>query len=617
MLIMRAFATLAVAAGILVLTPVPSEGGITPAGVAHQPPSQADNRYCGKGDVPHFGGKDGSAEPPRTCFYTGLDGTPSPNHPRNVPASASLQSELDNAKCGDVLMLEVGATFSFSRLPAKHCDDAHWITVRTAASDQSLPPEGTRLTPCYAGVASLPGRPAYACSTPKNVMARIEVRPRQSTPMFSGDHYRFIGIEFTRRAGGWVNALADAKGGGKIVFDRTWFHGNSNEETTRGIQLSGSTSVAIIDSYFSDFHCMAGTGDCTDSQAIAGGHGQLPCGTWKIVNNFLESAAENILFGGAGSSVVPSDIEIRRNHLFKPLLWNPADPSFFGTKFIVKNSFEIKNATRVLFEGNVMQNVWGGFSQAGAHIVLTPKNPGNIGVGSCTVCEVSDVTIRYSLAMHGGQEIQIANIRSSNGGFAKAGRNYSIHDVIFEDQQYGATCYKCGNFMNALLSAMNDPPSELALHDVSIDHITIFATEQPNGVLSIGGPTPAAISNIAITNSILPVGKYGIWSTGGGKDNCASQASANSPKGKFDACWKSYVFRRNVLIAADSVKGQTPSWPADNFIAPDVKSVFDSGDPSGTKPRISLSTKFRRRGTDGKDPGADVDAVNLAIAGIQ
>src|SRR5439155_21910678 len=98
-------------------------------------------------------------------------------------------------------MLEVGATFSFSRLPAKHCDDAHWITVRTAASDQSLPPEGTRLTPSYAGDASLPCRPAYACSTPKNVIARIEVIPRQSTPIFSSDHYRFIGIVFARRAG--------------------------------------------------------------------------------------------------------------------------------------------------------------------------------------------------------------------------------------------------------------------------------------------------------------------------------------------------------------------------------------------------------------------------------
>ena len=44
--------------------------------------------------------------------------------------------------------------------------------------------------------------------------------------------------------------------------------------------------------------------------------------------------AENILFGGADSAVdnvVPSDIEIRRNHLYKPLSWRVGDPSYAGT----------------------------------------------------------------------------------------------------------------------------------------------------------------------------------------------------------------------------------------------------------------------------------------------
>lgn len=571
--------------------------------------SGADNRYCAKGNIASFGTKDGPAELPRTCFYTALDGTPSLNRPTRIPAGADLQAALNNAKCGDVLELSVGGVYHFKSLPAKHCDDGHWITVRTAARDAELPPEGWRLTPCYAGVAQLPGRPAYPCPAPKNVMAHIEVAPRMPAPVFSGDHYRFIGIEFTRPPGGWVNALASMKNGTKIVFDRSWFHGVPTDETTRGINLSGSTFVAVVDSYFSDFHCTAGTGACTDAQAICGGLGDLPMGTWKIVNNFLEAAAENILLGGGPATVVPTDVEIRRNHLFKPLIWNPGDPSFFGTRFIVKNHFELKTGKRVVFEGNVMRNVWGGFSQVGAHILLTPKNQGMRENGNCEICEVADVTIRYSRGTRAAQQLQIGNGRSGDGKFSRGGHNYSIHDVIFDDQQYGSTCYKCGNYMNQMGSSPIGPPGS-TLHDVKIDHITVMATaEATGGFLTMGGPNPAAISNISWTNSVFPMGKYGIWASGV-PNSCLSGPGKGSPKAKLDACWTSYTFAGNVLIGGDRISGQTAVWPDGNFVVSGAEHAFADS-------RNSVSSKFKGKATDGRDPGADLSAVETATRGVE
>ena len=44
----------------------------------------------------------------------------------------------------------------------------------------------------------------------------------------------------------------------------------------------------------------------------------------KIINNYFEGTGENILFGGADPRIdglVPSDIEIRRNHFTKPTSW--------------------------------------------------------------------------------------------------------------------------------------------------------------------------------------------------------------------------------------------------------------------------------------------------------
>src|SRR5258708_19811063 len=48
-------------------------------------PPTGENAYCGKGNVAQFGAKDGIAELPKTCYYTALDGTPSPG--KQIPVS--------------------------------------------------------------------------------------------------------------------------------------------------------------------------------------------------------------------------------------------------------------------------------------------------------------------------------------------------------------------------------------------------------------------------------------------------------------------------------------------------------------------------------------------------
>ena len=116
------------------------------------------------------------------------------------------------------------------------------------------------------------------------------------------------------------------------------------------------------------------------------------------------------MFGGAPSTTTPSDIEIRHNHLYRPILWKPGQPGFVGaadgSPFIVKNCLELKNAQRVLFEGNVLENSWGGFSQAGFAIVLTPVNQG----GTCPQCRVTDITLRYNRISHVGGAMLIGNV---------------------------------------------------------------------------------------------------------------------------------------------------------------------------------------------------------------
>ncbi len=377
-----------------------------------------NDKYCTP-NGPTWGEMDGPAHLPVRCMVTNLVHTPSPNRPTRV-APGGLEKGLRQAHCGDVLELEAGATYDGSNLiwPAHHCDDQHWITVRTSTPDRLLPPEGARMTPCWSGVASLPGRPPFACPPggPQPLTANIVIRP-PTMMKIQGDHYRLIGLQITRSPGGTDFTLVATAGGTKIIFDRLWVHGTATDETARGIWLSDSNQVAVIDSYFSDFHCVAMTGACVDSQAISGGS-TTQAGyshTWKIVDDFLEAAGESVIFGGGRAVDTPGDIEIRRNHLFKPMTWYPADPGYIGIKFIVKNNGELKNAQRVLFEGNIHENVWGGFSQNGTQMVITPKNQGG-----------PRLPITRIVRSHGTVSVAV---RDSGWGQVESGEQANIRDV--------------------------------------------------------------------------------------------------------------------------------------------------------------------------------------------
>jgi hypothetical protein len=569
---------------------------------------------------------DGPAELPRIYVKSSVADTPTPGHVRLVKRGDDLQGALDKAQCGDTLQLEAGATFHGPVVfPHKECDDFHWIVVRTSAPDESLPPEGTRITPCYAGVPSLPGRPDFRCTSVRNVMAKIEFEAKAgSGPLHfeaGANHYRIIGLEITRGSpGATISALAFAKDDDRadhLIFDRVWMHGTAQDETTRGIALRGMTYVAVVDSYLNDFHCTAAVGACTDSQTVSNGGHDSPGGPYKIVNNFLEAAGENILFGGAPATQIPADIEIRHNHLFKPMIWKRGEPGFVGGPdghpFIVKNNFELKSGQRVLLEGNVLENSWGGFTQAGFSILLTPKNQTGRGhTNVCPLCRVSDVTIRYNRITNVGAVLQIANSRSDAGGVSSGGERYSIHDLV-ADNVHSEDYQGFGSFLLLLSVA---PP----LHDVQISHVTAFV---PRALVSILHPGQEGIEDFSLTDSILSTAaeRPSVWSAGGGPQNCAFRPQAPGPAGVFKSCFANGKITHNIII------GSREKWPPGNTNVADAQAAGLAGSrPGETSFRLcrAVDEKSSCRkasaavgaASDGKDIGADIDAIEKATRGV-
>ena len=572
---------------------------------------------------------DGPAELPRATVPSAMSDTPAPGNVIAVNAGDDLQAALDRAHCGDIVELQAGATFSgLFFLRAKNCDINHWIWIRTSSPDSALPAEGQRITPCYAGLGSLQGRPQYSCANPTNVMARVQINamgngPFQFAP--GANFYRFIGLEITRVPGTLglsrlvsTQRISHQRGADHIVFDRSWIHGTPQDETIVGVSVNAMTNVAVVDSYFTDFHCIAMSGSCTDAQAIFGGTSETPDGPFKIQNNFLEAAGEAVMFGGGPSKFPPTDITIVGNHFWKPWMWMPGNVPFVGgtdgNPFVVKNHLELKNAVRVLVDGNLMENVWGGFTQTGYGILLTPKNQiTQRHHFVCPKCQVTDITVRYVYISHAGGGIQMSTSltgadRGGRGGEALAGARFSVHDVVIDDIN-GNNYLGLGNVFS-LANAWTKNP----LNTVTVNHVTAFP-DLTKTMMFVGDDVRGVrMYGLVFTNNLIPTADYPVWNTGGGS-NCAAK---DIPVTTMKKCFTTFQFANNALIAPPP---QFPpsTWPTDNMFPKTMDDVgftnYNNGD--GGNYELLPGSPYKNAGTDGKDLGADIVGLNAELANVE
>ncbi|HEU0251613.1 MAG TPA: hypothetical protein VFR12_01190, partial [Pyrinomonadaceae bacterium] len=276
-----------------------------------------------------------------------------------VGPSQNLQTAINRARPGDTIELEAGKVYEGPfKLPAK--DGTSFITIQSSRTGEL--PEGVRVGPEQSALfaklqSSTAGEPV------------IKAAP-------GSHHYRLIGVEISTgtpdvkvydlvRIGESKQTSAEVPH--DFVIDRSWIHGRPTQDVQRGVTLNGG-EITVSNSYISEIH-----GRGYDTQALCGWNGPGP---FKIINNYLEASGENIMFGGADPSItdlVPSNIEIRNNYLFKPLSWKVNHPSYAGVHWTVKNLLEIKMGRNVIIDGNVMENSWGD-AQIGYAVLFTVRN---------------------------------------------------------------------------------------------------------------------------------------------------------------------------------------------------------------------------------------------------
>ena len=353
-----------------------------------------------------------------------------------------------------------------------------------------------------------------------------------------------------------------------LIVDRCFIHGNATGDISRGIALNSARTV-VIDSYISECH---GVG--MDTQAICGWNGPGP---FKIVNNYLEGAGENFMLGGADPKIaglVPSDIEFRRNHLYKPLRWKMGDSEYGGTHWSVKNLLELKNAQRILIEGNVFENNWAD-GQEGFAILMKSVNQD----GSAPWSATRDVTFINNMVRHSGAGMNLLGVDSNQPG--EQMRRVLIRNNLWEDLD-GA---RWGKTHGRFLQISGAP-------DVVIDHNTVLHTGAV--ITTYGDPS----QNFVYTNNLSPHNEYGVKGDGTATGN-----------GTISRYLPGAVFTRNVLIG-----GANSSYPAGNLFP---RSLVEVGviDRSGGF-RLTLLKPYQGSGNDGKDIGCDLAVLGKAIGGV-
>ena len=474
----------------------------------------------------------------------------------DVAAGGDLQGALDKAQPGDTVRLAAGATFSGSfTLPAK--TGTGWIVIRTSAPDTSLPPQRTRISPSYAAIM------------PK-VIASSSSPAIQTAP--GAHNYRLVGLELSVAAGLSINYGVVALGDGSslqntssqvpyaLVLDRVYIHGLTNADVRRGVGLN-SGSAAIIDSYISEIHEQG-----ADTQAIGGWNGPGP---YKIANNYLEAAGENILFGGADPSIanlVPSDIEIRGNYVNKQVAW-------MGGVWSVKNLLELKNAQRVLVDGNIFEHNWLA-SQNGFSILFTVRNQN----GTAPWSVVQDITFTHNIVRHVASGVNLLGYDSPN--VSQQTKRILIKDNLFDDVNGAAWGGGAGRLFQPLSDTAN----------VTIDHNTGFQTGDAIGA------DGAASTGFVYTSNLTPNNQYGVGGTG----------TYGNPILTLSTFFPGAIFRRNILQG-----GSASSYPADNFFPATMAAVAFTDLAAGNY-KLLASSPYHNAGLDGKDVGADFDALNAA-----
>jgi hypothetical protein len=524
-------------------------------------------------------------------MYPVVTGTSWPVH-----AGGNLQAALNGVHCGDEVVIDAGAVFSgVFTAPLIDCP-TNPVLVRSA-SIASLPP----------GVQVLQSQ--------ANLMPTLSTPNDFSVIVFADgtSGWYFAGLNLTVAQGvqGSWNLITLSDGAtevsqlpSNITFDRVLVHGN-DQVCVRGF-LADAVNFTLINSQVYGF-----ADTVQDTQAVLAYNSPGP---FLIANNYLEASGENIMFGGGGiptiAGLIPSDITVRLNNLDKLIAWYHQPAPCGGTGqppcYDVKNNFECKDCQRVLVDSNIMsyavpqgQGVCAILNIAAGYYAFDVTFSNNIcqyaaggfSISGFATTNTARVLLRNNL-MRGltpkwgntpGDSLEVAgptlDLTIDHNTCVNSGTNDIAHSAYIGDAPPSSNLgfSYTNNIGGGPLTADGDNPL-MVLQDFAagsnVSYDVLVGDTWPQGCVGCnpqGPPYPTASHFYEATSTATPVG---------------NPAPCNYPGGVSSMC-------------------RPLNWSTVGFVN------FGAGNYA-----LATTSPFHNAGSDGADIGANITAIDNAVAGI-
>lgn len=497
----------------------------------------------------------------------------------NLPAGGDLQAAINSANPGDTIVLQADASYVCASdqgcvLPNKA--GSGYITIRSSR------------------YAEIPVRDFFSKEPTPDVaklMARVTTA-FAAQPVFSaapGAHnYKLLGLNLQPANNGNGTRIVELGVSGDaqktaeqmphdFVIDKSWLHAAPTQEMQRCLALNSSNND-ITNSWFTECH-----GRGYDSQAIAGWNGGSNS---RIINNSLSGAGENFMLGGSPASIpnlTPTGIEFRGNYVWKPLSWYASDPSYAGIQWSVKNLFELKNARQVTASGNVFEGNWTD-AQSGRAVQFTPR-PSDSGAWAV----VEDVQFINNIVRLTGSGVNVLGIDDP-----PQPQEVRLHKVRIANNVWEIDGPRFGS--NGVFATVINGADQ-----VTIENNTAIQT----GSILITDYLPS--TGFVYRNNISRHNVYGVFGSG--------KSTGNVTLAYY---FPGAVFAGNVIaqevLGPDSPSNIEAVYPAGNYFPASLASVGFVDFANGNY-RLASSSPYKNKGTDGKDPGANIDALIAAQSG--
>ncbi len=328
--------------------------------------------------------------------------------------------------------------------------------------------------------------------------------------------------------------------------------------------------------------------------------------SWAAVSNALNyrvygrsSGGQNIYFGTTAPTVTTTDTGgAGTSH---------AMYTGSGYKYQVKNLFEIKNASKVTIEYNLIENTWC-CDQGGYALVITPVNQSDTNDSS----RIQDLTIRYNHIRHAAGGINMSG-RDVDGSLQPSGRlsRVMIEHNLFSDisSTWGTSLTRGIQMTTRSRHANYAAGTPMGPLGVTIRKNT-FVLSGINATIffDLFKTVSEPCVDCVYDNNISYKMAYGV--TG---NNACTQGNG---------CWTQHTsgaasWQNN--LTADCTAANYPGGTAENFCPTSAALAGEFVDAAAGNYALKSTSTYTTAASDGGRLGADISGlttfINIAVAG--